>query len=75
MNLQTFATNLRTERKRQNLTRAQMAAVANVSTSFIRDAERDSGSCTLDKLQRLVESMGLKFEITGWTQKSKEKTS
>ena len=61
-----FAKRLMTERKRQGLSRAQAAAVCNVSTSFIRDAELDPGRCSLARLQQLTRGLGLTLSVTGW---------
>ena len=61
-----LASQLSAERKRQGLSRAQAAAVCNVSTSFIRDAESDPGRCSLVKLLRLVNGLGLSMDVAGW---------
>lgn len=61
-----LATRLKLERKRQGLTREQTAAVCNVSTSFIRDAESNPGSCTLERLALFVQGLGLQMSIEGW---------
>lgn len=55
---------LRAERKRQNLSRMAAAAVCGVSTSFIRDAESTPENCTLGKLVKLINGLGLSIEIT-----------
>jgi HTH-type transcriptional regulator / antitoxin HipB len=65
-NLPEFAQRLMTERKRQGLSRVQAAAVCNVSTSFIRDAELDPGRCSLARLQQLTRGLGLTLSVTGW---------
>lgn len=61
-----LAQRLLAERKRQGLSRAQAAAVCNVSVSFIRDAESDPGRCTLARLLQLTRGLGLTLSITGW---------
>lgn len=64
------------ERKRQGLSREQAAAVCNVSTSFIRDAESDPGSCSLARLLQLTQGLGLKMTLSGWqTEAPKRKSS
>lgn len=63
--LSDLASLLESERKRQKLTRAQAAAVCNVSPSFIRDAETQPERCTLGKLVQLVNGLGLTMSITG----------
>lgn len=62
-----LAQRLMTERKRQGLSRAQAAAVCNVSTSFIRDAESDPGACSLALLLRLTRGLGIQLEATHWS--------
>ena len=62
-----LAQRLMTERKRQGLSRAQAAAVCNVSTSFIRDAESDTGACSLALLLRLTRGLGIQLEATHWS--------
>ena len=62
-----LAERLMTERKRQGLSRAQAAAVCNVSTSFIRDAESDPGACSLALLLRLTRGLGIQLEATHWS--------
>lgn len=62
--LSELASLLESERKRQKLTRAQAAAVCNVSPSFIRDAETQPERCTLGKLVQLVNGLGLTMSIT-----------
>lgn len=65
MTLPELASLLEAERKRQKLTRAQAAAVCNVSPSFIRDAETQPERCTLGKLVQLVNGLGLTMSIAG----------
>lgn len=50
---------LQQERQRQGLSREQLAAVCNVSQSFIRDAESNPGRCSLEKLLLLTQGLGL----------------
>lgn len=54
-----LAQRLQQERLRQGLSREQLAAVCNVSQSFIRDAESNPGSCSLEKLLQLTQGLGL----------------
>lgn len=60
-----FAQALSAERKRQKLSREAAAAVCGVSTSFIRDAESHPENCTLGKLAKLVNGLGLSLEAVG----------
>lgn len=54
-----LAQRLHQERLRQRLSREQLAAVCNVSQSFIRDAESNPGRCSLEKLLQLTQGLGL----------------
>lgn len=63
--LSELASLLESERKRQKLTRAQAAAVCNVSPSFIRDAETQPERCTLGKLVLLINGLGLAMSVVG----------
>ena len=63
----TLAGRLMAERKRQKLSREQAAAVCNVSTSFIRDAESDPARCSLGKLLLLMRGLGLSLQVQGWS--------
>ena len=65
--LPTLAQTLMAERKRQKLSREQAAAVCNVSTSFIRDAESDPSRCSLGKLLLLMRGLGLSLQAEGWS--------
>lgn len=64
--LNSLAQRLQYERQRQDLSREQLAAVCNVSPSFIRDAESNPGRCSLEKLLQLTQGLGLQLTITGW---------
>ena len=66
--LSPLAVRLAAERKRQGLSRTQAAAVCNVSTSFIRDAESTPERCSLGKLLLLVQGLGLTMEVAGWAE-------
>lgn len=66
--LQSLAQQLRRERTIQGLSREQLAAVSNVSPSFIRDAESNPGRCSLELMLKLVQGLGLKVRISGWEQ-------
>lgn len=63
----TLARHLTVERKRQGLTRAQAAAVCNVSPSFIRDAESDPARCSLGLLVQYMAGLGLLMDVAGWS--------
>ncbi len=62
-NLSALASALIAERKRQKLSREEAAAICGVSTSFIRDAESHPENCSLGKLVRLLNGLGLHLEV------------
>ena len=66
-NLLLLAHHLTVERKRQGLSRAQAAAVCNVSPSFIRDAETEPARCSLGRLLQYMTGLGLSVEVAGWS--------
>ena len=65
MTLAELALALTAERKRQKLSREDAAAVCGVSTSFIRDAESNPENCSLGKLAKLINGLGLSLEVPG----------
>ena len=65
--LSSLAHQLTAERKSQGLSRAQAAAVCNVSPSFIRDAETEPARCTLGRLLQYMAGLGLSVDIAGWS--------
>jgi HTH-type transcriptional regulator/antitoxin HipB len=65
--LSILAHHLTLERKRQGLSRAQAAAVCNVSPSFIRDAESEPARCSLGLLLQYMAGLGLSMDVTGWS--------
>lgn len=65
--LSTLAHHLIVERKDQGLSRAQAAAVCNVSPSFIRDAESDPARCSLGLLLQYMAGLGLSVDLKGWS--------
>ncbi|WP_096696701.1 helix-turn-helix domain-containing protein [Polaromonas sp. AER18D-145] len=64
--LNALAQRLTHERQLQGLSREQLAAVCNVSSSFIRDAESNPGRCSLELMLQLTEGLGLKATLSGW---------
>lgn len=64
--LNALAQRLKHERQLQDLSRDQLAAVCNVSPSFIRDAESNPGRCSVEKLLQLTQGLGLKLTVDGW---------
>lgn len=70
--LNALAQRLAHERQLQGLSREELAAVCNVSTSFIRDAESNPGRCSLVLLLQLTEALGLSATLTGWQSEVKD---
>ena len=64
--LNALALRLQRERVVQNLSREQLAAVCNVSPSFIRDAENNPGRCSLERMLQLMQGVGLQTMVNGW---------
>lgn len=64
--LKSLAQHLRRERALQNLSREQLAAVCDVSPSFIRDVESNPGRCSLELVLRVVQGLGLRAAVVGW---------
>ncbi len=58
-----LAQELLAQRKRQKLSREDLAAVCGVSTSFIRDAESNPENCSLGKFAKLMNGLGLRIEL------------
>lgn len=56
---------LEVERKFQGLSRAQAAAICNVSASFIRDAESDPARCSMGLLLQYMAGLGLSVDVAG----------
>jgi transcriptional regulator with XRE-family HTH domain len=59
----TLAQLLLQTRKQQGLSREALAGLAQVSTTFIRDAEKDVANCSFGKLMALMDALGLKWAI------------
>lgn len=57
---------LKAERQRLGMTQAQLAASCGVSLSFVRDAESHPDRCTLGRLLRLFDALGVMLWSGGW---------
>lgn len=68
--LSLLSNRIQVERKAQGLSREQAAAICNVSTSFIRDAESKPAQCSLGKLLLLMQGLGLSMAVMGWWDES-----
>ncbi|MDP2119528.1 MAG: helix-turn-helix domain-containing protein [Hoeflea sp.] len=54
---------IRTERKRQQLTQEQLAAVAGVGVRFVRELEAGKESCRLGLALGVLQTLGLTVSI------------
>jgi DNA-binding transcriptional regulator YiaG len=50
---------IKTHRRSQGLSQADLAALSGVSTSFVRDAETQVGKCTVERLLKVWTTLGL----------------
>ena len=57
---------LKAERQRLGMTQAQVARLCGVSLSFVRDAESHPDRCTLGRLLRLFDVLGVRLWSSGW---------
>lgn len=56
---------IRTERKRQNLTQEQLAALAGVGIRFLRELEKGKESCQIGLAFIVLNTLGLHLTISG----------
>lgn len=56
---------IRTERKRQNLTQEQLAALAGVGIRFLRELEKGKESCQIGLAFTVLSTLGLHLTISG----------
>ena len=62
MDYKRLGTRIREERKRLNLTQAQLAEVVEISDTYMGAIERGERSLTLDTLVRLVNRLGVTID-------------
>lgn len=55
---------IKSERKLAGLNQSQLAGIAGVSTSLVRDAESQAGRCTLDKLIAVMNALNIELAFT-----------
>jgi hypothetical protein len=60
---QALALMIVSSRKQQQLSREALSGLADVSVSFVRDAELDPSSCSFGKLHRLCTALGLDWQL------------
>ena len=54
---------VRSERKRQGATQIELAQMANVGVRFLRDVEDGKPTVQLDKLLRVLTTLGITLEL------------
>lgn len=62
MNQSALGKRIREERKKSNLTQAQLAELINVSTTYVGFIERGERSITLDKLVNIATALGISVD-------------
>jgi y4mF family transcriptional regulator len=63
-NIQQLAELVHSERKKQNVTQVQLSQLANVGVRFVRDLEDGKSSMHIDKVFSVLETLGIKIELT-----------
>lgn len=56
---------IRSVRKSQGLTQAQLAIATGVGTRFIRELEKGKDSCHIGKALSVIEMLGISVDING----------
>jgi transcriptional regulator with XRE-family HTH domain len=59
-----FSSRIKAQRLAAQLSQSQLAAIAGVSTSFVRDAESVAGRCTLDKLLAVLNALNIELAFS-----------
>ncbi|HBJ95946.1 MAG TPA: transcriptional regulator [Lentisphaeria bacterium] len=54
---------VRTERKRQKVSQLRLSQLANVGVRFVRDLEDGKKTVQFDKLQSVLETLGIAIEL------------
>jgi y4mF family transcriptional regulator len=70
-NAKSFGRAIRAYRKRQGVTQAQIAAVANTGIRFISNLENGKPTVQLDKALRVAWLLGIRPEVQNVTGKNK----
>ena len=61
--MQSLGSQIRTRRKTLKLTQQELADLAEVSSHFVLDVENEKESIRLDKLTKVLNVLGLNFEL------------
>lgn len=63
MNSKEIGTRIRSIRKAQGLTQAELALTANTAPRFISDLENGKPTCQIGKMLDVVNSLGIRLEF------------
>jgi y4mF family transcriptional regulator len=63
MTPQKLGTQIRSARKAQGLTQAELALTANTAPRFISDLENGKTTCQLGKTLDVINCLGIRFEL------------
>ena len=64
MTLEELGRRVRRERKRYGLRQAEIAALAGVGTRFVSELENGKPTLEIDRVRRVLETMGLELAVT-----------
>lgn len=64
MDSKKLGTQIRTARKAQGLTQAQLALTANTAPRFISDLENGKASCQLGKTLHVLKCLGIELKLS-----------
>jgi HTH-type transcriptional regulator/antitoxin HipB len=63
MNSQEIGSRIRSIRKAQGLTQAELALTANTAPRFISDLENGKSTCQIGKMLDVIASLGIRLEL------------
>jgi HTH-type transcriptional regulator/antitoxin HipB len=63
MNSQEIGSRIRSIRKAQGLTQAELALTANTAPRFISDLENGKSTCQIGKMLDVMASLGIRLEL------------
>lgn len=64
MNPNELGSKIRTERKAQGLTQAELALTANTAPRFISDLENGKATCQLGKTLHVLQCLGIELKLS-----------
>ena len=63
-NTESLGRSIRQERKRQNVTQVELAALAGVGVRFLRELEHGKESCQLGRAFTVLQTLGISINLT-----------